>query len=92
MWTETFPSLNEDKNNVQPHRENRTVRICPVLEGEEMLQALRANRTAEAQRGKTDTDPGELVGDTDDVLQPGPQFARADVARAEAEAADDRGG
>ena len=56
-----------------------------------MLQALGANRTAEAQRGKTDTNPGELVRDADDILQPGPQLAGADVARAEAEAADDGG-
>lgn len=55
---EAFPSLNEDQNDIQSHGKNRSVRIGPVLEWKEVLNALCLNRTAEAERSKTDTDPG----------------------------------
>jgi hypothetical protein len=37
-----------------------------------MFQTLLLDARPEAQRGDADGDPGELVADADDVLEPGP--------------------
>lgn len=54
--------------------------------------ALQLDGGAEAQGGHADEQPGELVGDTDEVLQPGPQLASADEGRTETEATDEASG
>ena len=67
MGTEAFPALDQDQNNVQADSEDGTVGVGPVLEGEKVLKTLGADGTAETEGGKTDANPGQLVGDTDDT-------------------------
>ena len=84
--------MHENEHDIQPSREDRTNGVRPVLKRQEVLEILLANGAAETEGCNADADPGELVRDADDVLQPGPELACADVAGAEAEAADDGGG
>lgn len=53
-----------------------------------MFEVVVADGGAEPERSNADAHPGELVGDTDDVLEPRPQLAGADVAGSEAETTD----
>lgn len=53
-----------------------------------MLEVVVADGGAEPERRDADAHPGELVGDTDNVLEPGPELASADVAGSEAETVD----
>ena len=91
MRTEAFPALHQDEEGVQAHGKDGPVGIRPVLEREQMLQTLGPDGTPETQRSQTDTDPGQLVGHTDNVLQPGPQLAGSDVTRSKAQPTDGRG-
>ena len=67
MRTEAAPTLDKDKNDIQPDGDDRTDRVRPVLEREEMFQALFADGCSEAKRCNADANPGQLVGDADNA-------------------------
>lgn len=66
-WAEAGPALDEDENDVETDGEDGASGVCPVFEGEEMLEVLVADCSAETEGGKADADPRELVGDTNDT-------------------------
>lgn len=61
MRAEAFPALHENQYRVEGYRGDGPVGVCPVFEGEEVLEALGADCGAEAEGGDADADPGELV-------------------------------
>lgn len=85
---EATPTLHEDKEAVEHHRNDGTPGVSPVLERKKVLLPLCPQAGAEPQRRDADGDPGQLVRHADDVLQPCPQLSRADEGRAEEKARD----
>lgn len=65
--TETFPSLDEDEDGVEPNSDDRAHGVSPVFEGEEVFHVSLAEGGSESERGDADADPGELVGDANDA-------------------------
>lgn len=62
------PALHEDQDDIQKHDEDGSVGVGPVLEREEVLEALPSYGGPEAQGCESDGDPGELVRDADDAV------------------------
>lgn len=89
---ETRPALDQDEHGVEADRQDGTDRVCPVLERKQVFESLGFDTGAEAQRRETDADPGQLVRDADNVLQPRPQLSGTDVTSAKTQTADGRGG
>lgn len=89
---ETAPPLHEDEEAVEHHRHDGAPGVSPVLKGEKVFFALSPQAGAEPQRRDADRDPRQLVRHADDVLQPGPQLARADEGGAEEQARDEARG
>lgn len=69
MWAEARPALHQDKNGVKADRKDGAVWVGPILEGEKVLKALGTDGATEAERRNADTDPRELVRDTDDAIE-----------------------
>lgn len=67
VWAEARPALHQNKDGVEADRKDGAVWVGPVLEGEKVLEALGPDSAAEAERRNADTDPGELVGNTDNA-------------------------
>ena len=89
--TERRPALHQDNEDVQHDAQDGSDGVGPVPEREQVFFPLRFQAGAEAEGGDADADPGELVRHADDVLQPGPDLARAGEGEGEEDDADERG-
>lgn len=69
VWAEARPALHQDKDGVKADRKDGAVWVGPILEGEKVLKTLSTDSATEAERRNANTDPGELVRDTDDAIE-----------------------
>lgn len=69
VWAEARPALHQDEDGVQADRKDGAIWVGPILEGEKVLKTLSTDGAAEAERRNADTNPGELVGDTNDASE-----------------------
>src|ERR1700759_4177978 len=75
---ETGPPLNKHQDNIEANGDDGSKGVGPIFEWQQVLEILGLDASSESQGCQTDTDPRELVGDSDQVLQPGPQLTRTD--------------
>lgn len=61
------PALHQDEDGIESDRKDGAVGVEVVLEGKKVFETLGPDSAAEAKRRNANTDPGELVGDTNDA-------------------------